>query len=188
MVAAVCLRDHWDEMQQDDRDWCIAKLIAELDEGGESTTAALGAPRQNAASQYAAFVLPAVLREAGSRSDPGVVEATLGEAVGDPALDPTVCFAHHCDWHLPAIGELRTILIGLHAAPGQAMTCGSAPCIDPDFAAVGGPTESSLYWSASTFADFPLSAWFADFNFGQLSIFSKTLDHYVRAVRAGSCN
>ena len=37
-------------------------------------------------------------------ADPTVVAATTGEAKGDPALDPTVCFAHYCDWRLPAIG------------------------------------------------------------------------------------
>jgi hypothetical protein len=121
--------------------------------------------------------------------DPTVVAATVVEAVGDPAADPTVCFAHHCDWHLPAIGELRTILIGPEAAPGQATTCSAAPCIDPDFAAVGGPIALPFYWSASTFAVSPRFAWLADFNFG-IVLFSnfKTNDRYVRAVRAGSCN
>ncbi len=93
--------------------------------------------------------------------DPTVVAAIGTEAFGDPAADPTVCFAHHCDWHLPAIGELRTILIGPHGAPGQATTCPPpkpSPCIDPGFVAVGGPTASSFYWSASTFAGFPTSA------------------------------
>jgi hypothetical protein len=120
--------------------------------------------------------------------DPSVVAATSGEAHGDPAFDPTVCFAHHCDWHLPAIGELRTILIGPEAAPGQATTCSGTPCIDPGFAAVGGPTESSLYWSASTLAGEPYSAWNTSFNSGLVNFNSKTLDLFVRAVRAGSCN
>lgn len=64
----------------------------------------------------------------------------------------TGCFADSCDWKLPKISELQTILIGPHAAPGQATTCSATPCIDPDFAAVGGPTGSSGYWSADTSA------------------------------------
>jgi hypothetical protein len=118
-----------------------------------------------------------------------VVEATAGEASGDPAADPTVCLAHHCDWHLPAIGELRTILIGPDAAPGQPTTCGIFPCIDPGFAAVGGPTKSGFYWSSSTSAVGPTVAWTAAFppGTGTVGAFLKTDGPNVRAVRAGSC-
>jgi hypothetical protein len=96
-----------------------------------------------------------------------------------PASD---CFAGHCDWRLPIIGELRTILIGPKAAPGQATTCPAAPCIDPGFAAVGGPTASSFHWSASTDARFPAFAWLASFASGNVVNANKETVHtYVRA-------
>jgi hypothetical protein len=47
------------------------------------------------------------------------------------------CFTDRCDWRLPKVSELQTILIGPKAAPGQNSICGGAPCIDPDFAALG---------------------------------------------------
>lgn len=98
------------------------------------------------------------------------------------------CFVH-CDWRLPVIGELRTILIGPTAAPGQAQTCSAAPCIDPAFAAVGGPTASSGYWSASTYAGDPPFAWSAFFLNGNVTNnFKAGVVDYVRAVRTGSCN
>lgn len=112
---------------------------------------------------------------------------TSEQAHGDPSDDPAVCFAYHCDWRIAALGELRTILIGPGAAPGQATTC-SAPCIDPDFAAVGGPTAPGWYWSASTFTAPASYGWFADFQDGDLSIVDKGADLYARAVRAGSCH
>jgi hypothetical protein len=97
------------------------------------------------------------------------------------------CFVH-CDWRLPEIGELRTILIGPDAAPGQATTCSSAPCLDPDFAAIGGPTPPANYWSASTDAGTPANAWFVDVNNGLVGDIAKTTGFLVRAVRTGSCN
>jgi hypothetical protein len=100
----------------------------------------------------------------------------------------TGCFAGRCDWRLPEISEFQTILIGPEAAPGQASTCSAAPCIDPDFAAVGGPTASSFSWSASPFAGDPANAWGAYFDHGNVNDFGKTFDYYVRAVRAGSCH
>jgi hypothetical protein len=110
----------------------------------------------------------------------------------------------HTDWRLPFISELQSILVGpgvttvANADPpdtasganatGQPTTCSASPCIDPDFAAVGGPTASSFYGSASTDVTDPFGAWFAGFNFGSVYNDSKTLDSFVRAVRAGSCS
>jgi hypothetical protein len=103
----------------------------------------------------------------------------------------TGCFANRCDWRLPEISELQTILVGSEAAPAQAATCFGAPCIDPAFAAVGGPTASSFYWSASTSVTSPGFAWVAFFTdgnvFNNVGNPSKTFDFFVRAVRAGSC-
>ncbi len=106
----------------------------------------------------------------------------------DPA-NPTGCFTGRCDWRMPEISELQTILIGPNAAPGQARTCQyDDPCIDPDFAAVGGPTAAWFYWSASTFAGNPNYAWSTFFFGGFMFDNPKTADASVRAVRAGSCH
>jgi hypothetical protein len=104
--------------------------------------------------------------------------------------DPTECFANNCDWRLPTVAELRTIMIGTDAAPGQATTCSAIerPCIDPDFAAVGGNTYSLAYWSASTDAGNPDDAWLANFYNGGVGIQFKEMGYPIHAVRAGSCN
>jgi len=120
-------------------------------------------------------------------------DSTFGVAA--TSNDSTGCFAGHCDWRLPAIGELRTILVGAHAAPGQDLICFPSPCIDPNFAEVGGTAARSLYWSASPSRAedtliHPVNAWYANFFNGDVERFgaTKSQDLFVRAVRAGSCD
>jgi hypothetical protein len=88
----------------------------------------------------------------------------------------TGCFANHCDWRLPSIVELQGI-VDLSASG-----CGSgSPCIDPTF----GPTQSSPYWAATTFADYPGPAWDVYFGNGGVGYDGKPDGYYVRAVRSG---
>ena len=86
-------------------------------------------------------------------------------------------FASHCDWRLPTIAELRSILD--QTVPG----CGSSsPCIGPIFA----PTAVGAYWSATTDASNPFNAWFVFFDNGVGDdVDGKRFPNYVRAVRTG---
>ena len=91
---------------------------------------------------------------------------------------PGNCFAGHCDWRLPTIGELKSIL--LLTASG----CGSgSPCIDPAF----GPTQAFYYWSSSLLAvSPPSSVWVVDFNLGSVLSSSTSFDYFyaARGVRS----
>ena len=84
------------------------------------------------------------------------------------------CFAGHCDWRLPTVEELQTILLA-------AYPCGTSPCIDSAF----GPTQSNYYWSATTCAGVPDRAWDVYFYDGNVYDDYKTSFNYVRAVRGG---
>ena len=86
---------------------------------------------------------------------------------------PVVGFAGHCDWRLPTVAELQTILLAPYP-------CGTSPCIDPIF----GPTVASRYWSATSGA-FPSEAWFVNFLNGDADDDFKNFNFYVRAVRTG---
>ena len=129
--------------------------------------------------------------------DPTVVAATGAEARGDPADDPTVCLAHHCDWRLPVITELSTIQVGAPHYPTEAeiiAICGPQfprNCTLPDFAAVGDPTAPGVYWSASSYPPPPTtprpSARARMFGANSIAV-GKAFSNFVRAVRAGSCN
>jgi hypothetical protein len=89
----------------------------------------------------------------------------------------TPAFAGHCDWRLPGITELQTI-VDL-SAPG----CGSgSPCIDPIF----GPTKVSDYWSSTSESGTPGNAWDVTFFNGNVLFIDKTTTLSVRAVRGGS--
>jgi hypothetical protein len=59
------------------------------------------------------------------------------------ALNSGGCFAGQCDWRLPTLAELETILQAMTPSP-----CDTSPCIDEE---VFGPTVATYYWSDTTF-------------------------------------
>jgi hypothetical protein len=50
------------------------------------------------------------------------------------------CFAGYCDWRLPTLEELHSIVV-------EPRPCTADPCIDPAF----GPSAPGEYWTSSTF-------------------------------------
>jgi hypothetical protein len=120
----------------------------------------------------------------GSAPDGGAFTDFLAK-LNDPVFgaaatqsDVTGCFAGHCDWRLPNIVELQTIL----DTPCPAEV--NFYCIDPIF----GPSQSSAYWSASSNDLLPGDAWFALFFEGVVGFSGKGTDWHARAVRVGSCH
>lgn len=94
----------------------------------------------------------------------------------DVTVDPSAsCFADHCDWRVPNIQELQTILLA--ECPGF-----PTPCIDED---IFGPTQALGYWSSSTHAEFRDDVWRVVFSSGILLSDSKIQLQHARAVRGG---
>jgi hypothetical protein len=91
-----------------------------------------------------------------------------------PQLNDTICFAGYCDWRIPKLGELRSILTAEYP------NCTSAPCIDPTF----GPTQSSPYWPSSLAPGHTTVGFNVNFGSGNIVLFSFGNSAFARAVRS----
>lgn len=141
---------------------------------------------------------------AGVEGDPtGCDECTGGDGtctVNSPAITTvwnwvaqlnTASFAGHTDWRAPTRQELEAILDIADTTPPvvnaafHGASCGVA-CTDITSAACS-CTQSGSYWSASTYAPFPIGAWIVNFDGGGVNAGTKPDNGlYVRAVRGGS--
>ncbi|HEY8514396.1 MAG TPA: DUF1566 domain-containing protein [Candidatus Binatia bacterium] len=98
--------------------------------------------------------------------------ATLNGGVSNDGSTTTGCFADHCDWRIPTIGELRSML------DAQYPNCTHIPCVS-----IPGHTFPSHYWSSSTVADAPRYAYYVYVSPGFVGAANKDLASFPRAVR-----
>jgi hypothetical protein len=99
-------------------------------------------------------------------------------------LNTAPCFAGHCDWRLPNVKELQSIVNYEETFPAVSLA------FNNNCQGSNGLTESctaaSDYWSSSSVAGEPSFAWDIGFGSGLLFKGCKNLcSHRVRAVRGG---
>lgn len=107
------------------------------------------------------------------------------------ALNTVPCFTGRCDWRIPNVKELQTIVDYEIPSPGPvvnpAFNTNCAPGCTVD--GVGGPmcscAASDTYWSSTTSRSSPGIAWGVGFGHGGVSYNSKNFNRRVRAVRGG---
>lgn len=61
VVAAVCVRDHWDEMDGGDRQWCIDVLVSAIERDSDDHYLVAHMLADPMGTSHAAFVLPSIL-------------------------------------------------------------------------------------------------------------------------------
>jgi len=83
----------------------------------------------------------------------------------------------YSDWRLPTIKELSTLIDSSHPHPG--------PAIDTMFFP---DTESSWYFSSTTFVGNSIQAWIDGFNSGIVNYGNKSTKYFLRAVRGNKSN
>jgi hypothetical protein len=124
---------------------------------------------------------------ADNNQDGTLFTSFLATLNSNTASGNSTCLANYCDWRIPNIVELQTILEA--SAAGCDPTTDATPCIDAAF----GPTQPDLYWASTTYMGIAEScpsgtmicAWYV--GFGDTSVLpnAKVYAYSARAVRGG---
>ena len=93
-------------------------------------------------------------------------------------------FALHTDWRLPNKKELESIVNAEVFTPAVSPEFDTG-CVLGATVLTGSCTQPMKYWSSSSFALGPASAWSVDFDAGDATGNAKAGLAHVRAVRAG---
>jgi len=106
-------------------------------------------------------------------------------AVHIAGLNTVPCFAGYCDWRLPNVKELQSIIDYENNLPAvdPAFNTGCAPACTVTICSC---TRGSPHWSSTSYDFNPISAWSVGFHDGNvLADLKGNGDSVVRAVRGG---
>lgn len=100
-VAAVCSRDHWDELSPDEQAWCAYTLIEAIGEHATSPEHLVRVGRNSLSpDRAAAFIMPYILTRADDADLERAVRSALAEALLHPVGEVTGYAAEGCGYYL----------------------------------------------------------------------------------------
>jgi hypothetical protein len=102
-------------------------------------------------------------------------------------LNTVPCFAGYCDWRLPNVKELQSIVNYENSEPSTsvAFNTGCVAGCTVLTCSCTGTGSPSRYWTSTTSAGFPTNAWRVHFDFGDAAMADKGFTSKARAVRGG---
>lgn len=115
IIAAVCVRDHWDEMGAEDRDWCVEKLIREIEREYDSEDSIIRHSKGgHQPDRYAAYVLPSLLGHELSEAQISRMKEAIAKALTHVAEEVSIYSSEGIGMYLT--GQMRTFCDGCIAA------------------------------------------------------------------------
>jgi len=105
-------------------------------------------------------------------------------AVKIAALNTPPCFAGHCDWRVPNVKELGSIVDYQVFVPSVSPAFNTG-CVAACAGTSCSCTASNAYWSSSSNAAVAFNAWVVNFSNGLVNNDFKLINRFVRAVRGG---
>jgi hypothetical protein len=100
-------------------------------------------------------------------------------------LNTAPCFAGHCDWRMPNVFELQSLVSYGTSDPAVRPPFGT-DCMESCTVTECDCTQSTNYWSATSLQGTPSWAWTVHFNNGSVAPVSKADSSFIRAVRSDS--
>jgi hypothetical protein len=121
----------------------------------------------------------------------GTMVTNFLNVLNDVAGGGANCFASHCDWRIPNVKELQSIVDYEIPSPGPTVdaafhnVAGCTGCTDVRATSCS-CTASGNHWSSATNRLFPGIAWVVTFGSGGVfNGYDKSFGYAVRAVRGG---
>jgi hypothetical protein len=124
----------------------------------------------------------------GSNDMVGTIKTEFLDTLNDVAGGGASCFAGYCDWRVPNVKELQSIVDYEVSFPAvdstfhKSATCTGCMDVTQESCSC---TAAANYWSSTSDARFPTFAWGVDFTFGGVFGPGKDGSLRVRAVRGG---
>ncbi len=107
LIAAVCARDHWDEMGSEDRAWCIDKLVREVERDCDTEDRTVRHGRGAfQPDRHAAYVLPGLLAQDVSGAQAARINEAIAKALTH-AVEEVVVYAAEGLGGTASAGEMR---------------------------------------------------------------------------------